>query len=129
MLMIGDVHVYVTDMVLALRFYAEGLQFTVAEKEISPHAGYARLDCPEGGPSIQLTGLVDPYPEGQRPEPASRPEVRFDLTTTTFNDTLARILEHGGKQLGEVEVFNELHVVTIADPDGNPIELLEVSEE
>lgn len=129
MLTIGDVYVYTSDMVMALRFYADGLQFDIAEKEITPHAGYARLDCAEGGPSIRLIGNVEPFGDGERPEPAARPEIRFDLTTTDFDDTLARVLEHGGIKLGEVEVFEGLHAVTIADPDGNPIELLEVPEQ
>lgn len=129
MIIIGDVYVYVTDMVVALKFYADGLRFTVAEKEITPHAGYARLDCPEGGPSVHLVGNVEPFKDGERPEPAARPGVRFDLTTTDFDDTLTRVLEHGGSKLGGVEEFDGQHTVTIADPDGNPIELLEVPAE
>ena len=129
MLFIGDIHVYVSDFTLALRFWADGLQLDVAEKEISQHSGYARLNFPDGGSSIRLLGPVAPWDPDLQPPPGRFPTVRFDITTTDFDDTLARLLEHGGQQVDEVESYNALRVVTIADPDGNTFELLEIGED
>ncbi len=129
MLFIGDVHVYVSDFTLALRFWADGLQLEIAEKEIGRHSGYARLDFPDGGPSLRLLGPVEPWPPEVRPPIDLYPTIRFDITTSDFDATLARLLEHGGRQVGEVESYNGLRAVTIADPDDNMFELLELRPE
>jgi predicted enzyme related to lactoylglutathione lyase len=129
MLFVGDIHVYVSDFALALRFWADGLQLEVAEKELSPHSGYARLNFPDGGSSIRLLGPVDPDGQAALTSAVDRPTVRFDITTTEFDAVLARLLEHGGQALDEIESYNGLRVVTIADPDGNVFELLEIHEE
>lgn len=126
MLAIGDVHIYVTDLVTALRFWGDGMRLRVSEREITAHSGYACLDCADGGPSIRLIARVDPWPPGARPEPATRPGITFDVVTTEFEETLARLLEHGGETVGETEIYNGLQVVTVRDPDGNTFELLEV---
>ena len=129
MLFIGDIHIYVSDFTLALRFWADGLQLDVAEKEVSPHSAYARLDFPDGGSSLRLLGPVEPWSPDVRPSPDVYPTVRFDITTSDFDAVLARLLEHGGEQVGEVETYNDLRAVTLADPDGNLFELLEIPEE
>ena len=129
MLFIGDIHIYVSDFTLALRFWADGFGLTVAEKEISPHSAYARLDFPDGGPSIRLLGPVMPFDSADRAAPDTGPEVRFDITTSDFDGTLARALEHGGRQLDEVESYEHLRAVTLADPDGNLFELLEIEDD
>ncbi|TWT39961.1 Glyoxalase-like domain protein [Phycisphaerae bacterium RAS1] len=126
MLSIGDVHVYVSDFVRALRFWAEGLGLEATEKEVTPHSAYAVLDFPDGGPSLRLLGPVDPWESGARPAAGSRPTIRFDVTTTDFDGTLARLLDCGGAQLDEIEEYRGLRVVTVADPDGNSFELLEI---
>ncbi len=129
MLFIGDIHVYVSDFALALRFWAEGLGLEVIEKEVSPHSAYARLDFPDGGPSLRLLGPVDPWQPDEQPPPDTRPGVRFDITTSDFDAVLARLLECGGRQVDEIESYEHLRGVTIADPDGNLFELLEIKEE
>lgn len=126
MLSVGDVHIYVTDLAVALRFWADGFGLLVAEKEVTPHSGYARLDFPDGGPSLRLIGSVDPWPQGGRPELGTRPGYTFDLTTTDFDATLVRLIEHGGQQLDEIEAYRDLRLVSLADPDGNVFELLEL---
>ncbi len=129
MLFIGDVHLYVSDFALALRFWADGLGLDVAEKEISPHSGYARLNFSDGGSSLRLLGPVEPWGPDELPTPGTRPAVRFDITTTDFDALLSRLLEHGGRQVEEIETYNNLRVVTLADPDGNAFELLEIRAE
>lgn len=126
---IGDVHVFVHDFTAAMTFYSTGLELEVIEKEVSDASAYALLEFPDGGPAIRLFAGVDPWAEGERPELGSRPTVRFDLLTSDFDDTLVRLLEHGGQQVGEIESYNDLRGVTIADPDGNTFELLETVEE
>lgn len=126
MLAIGDIHVFVSDFDRARRFWVDGLGLTVREQERSPHAAFAILEFPDGGPAIRLFGGVDPWEEGARPPHGSRPTVRFDITTSAFEETLVRVLDHGGSQLGEIERYRESRIVTIADPDGNPFELIEV---
>ena len=128
MLFIGDIHIYVSDFALALRFWAEGLGLEVIEKEVSPHSAYARLDFPDGGSSVRLLGPVDPWEPDEQPPPDTHPGVRFDITTSDFDAVLVRLLEHGGRQVDEIETYGGLRVVTIADPDGNPFELLEIRE-
>lgn len=126
MLFIGDVHIYVSDFVSALRFWADGLGLEVAEKEVSANAAYAELLFPDGGPAIRLFGPVDAWPAGERPEVGSRPTVRFDIATAEFDDTLVRALEHGGQQLDDIETYDGMRTVTLADPDGNSFELFEL---
>ena len=54
--------------------------------------------------------------------------MRFDVTTTEFDEALMRLLEHGGRLVDEVESYSDLRVATMADPDGNVFELLEIVE-
>lgn len=128
MIAIGDIHIYVTDLEVALRFWGDGLGLEVAEREITHASGFARLDFPDGA-SIRLIGPVDPWQPGARPAVGTRPTIRFDLTTTAFTETLARALEFGGALDGEVETYQGLRVATLADPDGNTFELIELPGE
>ena len=128
-LFVGDVHVYVSDFTLALRFWADGLGLRTAEQELSPHSAYARLDFPDGGCSLRLLGPVEPWEPDLRPPPGTHPTVRFDITTSDFDDLLVRLLEHGGRQVDEIESYGGLRGVTLADPDGNEFELLEIAED
>lgn len=123
---VGDIHIYVSDFFAALRFWAEGLGLAVQQREETPHSAFALLEFPDGGPSLQLIGGVDPWEAGTRPAPGTRPTVRFDVTTSAFDETLVRLLEHGGEQVGEIEVYESQRIVTVADPDGNTFDLIEV---
>lgn len=125
---IGDVHVYVSDFSLALRFYEDGLGLSVAESEVGQAASFAVLESPEGGPALRLFSGAEPWCEGERPEVGSRPTVRFDVVTTEFDSLLVRLIEHGGRQLGATEEYNGTRVTTVADPDGNTFELVEIRE-
>jgi predicted enzyme related to lactoylglutathione lyase len=127
-LAVGDIHVYVTDFFSALRFWGDGLGLTVRQREESPHSAFALLDFPDGGPSLRLLGGVDPWEDGARPAPGTRPTVRFDVTTSDFDATLVRLLDHGGQQSGEIEAYAAQRIVTVADPDGNSFDLIEVPE-
>lgn len=129
MICIGDIHIYVSEFERALRFWAEGLRLDVAEQEQTDASAFARLDFPDGGPSLRLIGPVRPWEEGARPMTGDRPTIRFDVMTTEFDETLTRLLEHGGTQEGQIERYEQLRIVTVADPDGNTFELLEVPEE
>ena len=126
---IGDIHVYVSDFPLALRFWADGLGLEVAEKEVTRHSAYARLNFPDGGSSIRLLGPVEPWPDRNRPPAGTNPTIGFDVTTDDFDATLVRLIENGGQQIDEIETYNELRAVTVADPDGNTFELLEIEEQ
>ncbi|NLG41810.1 MAG: VOC family protein [Phycisphaerae bacterium] len=128
MLAIGDIHVYVSEFAAALDFWAGGLQLEVAEKEESEHGSFARLDFPDGGPSLVLIAPVEPWDLEQGPEPGTAPGFSFDVTTTDFDGTLARLLERNGRQVGETETYNDLRLATVADPEGNTFELVEVPE-
>jgi predicted enzyme related to lactoylglutathione lyase len=129
MLSIGDVHVFVTDFNLALRFYEDGLGLEVVEREVSRSAAYAVLEFPDGGPALHLFSGAEPWGEGERPELGTKPTIRFDIVTTEFDAALVRLIEHGGRQINEIEEFDGARVVTIADPDGNTFELLQLREE
>ncbi|MBU0617342.1 MAG: VOC family protein, partial [Planctomycetes bacterium] len=113
----------------ALRFWAQGLRLEVVEKETSAASAYALLESPAAGPAIHLFGGAEPWPEDTRPPDGTRPAIRLDVMTSDFDDTLVRLIESGGKQLGEIETYDQSRVVTVADPDGNTFELLEVPEE
>jgi len=126
MLSIGDIHIYVHDFNLALRFWADGLGLKVVEKEVSPASAFALLESPAGGPAIRLFGGAEPWAEGTRPALGTRPTIRFDVVTSDFDATLVRLIENGGRQLDEIERYGGWRVVTIADPDGNTFDLLEV---
>jgi predicted enzyme related to lactoylglutathione lyase len=126
MLSIGDIHVFVSDFPLAMRFYGDGLGLTVVEHEPSPASPFAVLEFPDGGPAIRLFGGAEAWRPGERLPAGTRPTVRFDVATDDFDGTLARLMENGGEQVDEVEEYDGLRVVTVADPDGNSLELVEV---
>ncbi|MDX2199332.1 MAG: VOC family protein [Phycisphaerae bacterium] len=129
MLFIGDVHVYVSDFVAALRFWSDGLGLEVAEKEMTENSAYAQLDFPDGGSALRLFGPTGAWEQDERPPLGARPTIRFDIATTTFDQTLVRLLEHGGTQVDEIETYEGLRTVTVEDPDGNSFELFEILEE
>lgn len=126
MIAIGDVHVYVSDFAMALRFWRDGLGLRVAESESTRATGFSVLECSDGGPAIRLFGGTAPWATDERPPMGSRPTVRFDVTTSEFDATLVRLLEGGGQQIDEIEEYDGLRVVTVADPDGNTFELVEI---
>jgi len=128
MLFVGDIHIFVSDFTLALRFWADGLGLKVVEQEVSRHSAYARLDFPDGGPSLRILWPVQPWDADAHPVPGEHPDVQFDITTSAFDDVLARLLEHGGAAIDEIESYSGLRTVTLADPDGNVFELLEINE-
>lgn len=127
-LAIGDIHVYVTDLQAALRFWATGLRLEVAEQDPNQYGAYARLEFPDGGPSLVLMGGDEPplRPTQEADVEPAEPAVTFEIMTTAFDDILVRLLEHGGQQLGETEMYNDLKIATVSDPDGNTFELIEL---
>lgn len=129
MLAVGDIHIFVTDFDLALKFWSAGLGFEIAEKELNSASPFALLESTTAGPAIRLFGGAEPWPEGSRPEVGSRPTMRFDVVVSDFESTLVRLLDNGGAQIGEIETYGDSRVVTVADPDGNTFELLEVPED
>jgi predicted enzyme related to lactoylglutathione lyase len=129
MLSIGDIHVFVHDFNLALRFWAEGLGLNVVKTEVTQASAFALLEFPGTGPAIRLFGGAEPWPENTGPIVGTRPMIRFDIVTSDFDATLVRLIESGGRQLDEIETYSGSRVVTIADPDGNTFELLEVPED
>ncbi|GMU83054.1 MAG: hypothetical protein AMXMBFR47_29250 [Planctomycetota bacterium] len=128
MLSIGDVYVYATDFQVAMRFWAEGLRLRVVKREVSPASSFALLEFPAGGAMLNLFGGAEPWREDERPAEGTRPTTRFDVVTSDFDDTLSRLIERGGQQLDPVETYSGVRMVTIADPDGNAFELIEVPD-
>jgi|GEM_PF-943722 len=126
MLTVGDIYIFVSDFNLALRFWQDGLGLAVTEQEVTRSSAFALLEFPDGGPALRLFGGVDPWPPGQRPETGSRPMVHFDVLTDSFDETLVRVLEAGGRTTGEVEEYDGNRIVSLADPDGNTFDLVEV---
>ena len=126
MLAVGDIHIHVRDFETALRFWVQGLQLDIAQHESGAHGAFARLDFPSGGPSLML--ISPPELEEDEPLPGNVLSLgfTFDITTSDFDNTLVRMLEHGGQQISETETYNELRLTTIADPEGNTFELIEV---
>ncbi|MBI5865417.1 MAG: VOC family protein [Planctomycetes bacterium] len=129
MLSIGDIHVYVSDFAVALRFWCDGIGLTLVEHEPSAACPYALLEFPDGGPGLRLFGGVKPWSEKERPPVGTRPTIRFDVATSDFDGILAAVLEFGGQQVDEIEEYSGMRVVTLADPDGNTFEVVEVPEE
>ncbi len=127
MLSIGDVHLYVSDFEAAMRFWAEGLGLRVVEREQSAASAYALLELPDGGANLRI--FLAPPGQAGPPPIETAPAVSFDILTDEFEDVLVRLLEHGGQQLDEIEQFEGLRVVTLADPDGNRFELIEAPPE
>jgi predicted lactoylglutathione lyase len=78
---------------------------------------------------VRLLGPVPAGPEPRAGAPVDAPTVRFDVTTSDFDAVLVRLMEHGGRQMDDIETYNGLRIVTMADPDGNLFELLEITEE
>jgi predicted enzyme related to lactoylglutathione lyase len=129
MLCIGDIHIYVSDFTLALRFWEDGLRLKLIEKEVSQHAAYAQLEFPDGGPALCLWWPVERWDPETQPPHGKYPGVCFDIATSDFDATLLRLLEHGGQQVEQIEDYSGLRTVTLADPDGNAFELLEIRED
>lgn len=127
MLGVGDIHLYVSDFDAAMRFWSDGLRLAVTDREVTASSAFARLDFPDGGPSLLLIGRVDAWEPDEQPPLGSRPGTRFDVLTADFASTLARLLEHGGRQVDEIESYEGAHVVALTDPDGNAFELVEIT--
>lgn len=125
---LGDVHVFVSDLPVALRFWSDGLGLTIRERETSASVGFAVLEFPDGGGTLRLMGGAEAWKPGQRPSTGARPTIRFDVTTTDLDATLIRLLENGGQQVDEIEAYGGQRVVSVVDPDGNSFELIEVPE-
>ena len=126
MFSIGEINVFVTDLERALKFWSDGLQLDIAEKEQLAHSAYARLDFADGSPPIRLFASAAPWPPGERPAYGTHPMIAFDLVTADIDAALARLIECGGSKAGEVEVYENTRCVFVNDPDGNTIELVEV---
>ena len=93
MLELGDIQIYVTDMVRALRFWSDGLRLDVVQKEITAHSGFARLETPGGGFSLQLIGDVDPWDEEARLYLARLQAL--DGESSSARETLEALVEDG----------------------------------
>jgi predicted enzyme related to lactoylglutathione lyase len=122
---IGDLYLYVSDVRRAVDFWVQALRLQVVQHEATPHSAFAVLEFPDGGTNLRLFGPVGAWNEAERPEPGTRPGVGFDVVVSDFEDVLVRILDAGGAQLGEIESYEDLRMVTVADPDGIVFELIE----
>lgn len=127
--LIGDLQLFVVDLERSIKFWSDGLQLRVVEKEITKHSGYARLEFPDSGQSIRLFGPVNAWESGEQPEFASRPMVSFDIVTEEFEVTLSRLIDAGGAQVGEIEEFDGIRTVSVVDPDDVQFELIEMPPE
>lgn len=127
--LIGDLQLFVVDLERSIKFWSDGLGLRVVEKEQTQHSGYARLEFPESGQSIRLFGPVDSWEAGEQVEFGSRPAICFDIMTDEFDAALARLIESGGAQIGEIEEFDGIRTVSVADPDDIQFELIEMPPE
>ena len=127
MLAFGDVQIYVRDFEAALRFWTRGVGLDVVEQESGENGSYARLEFPDGGPDLLL--IAPPEGEGPVSSPDEPGSVSFNVTTTDFEATLARLLEYDGRQMGPTETYDNLKFVTVADPEGHTFDLVEVPED
>ncbi|QOJ13146.1 MAG: VOC family protein [Planctomycetia bacterium] len=125
MLSLGDIQITVSDLERGLRFWATGLGLRVTAREQTPHSGFAVVEF-EDGARLRLISPARAWEPGERPQPGDRPGLSFDVETSTFEDTLLRLLEHGGVQTGEVEAYEGMRIVPLEDPDGNPLDLIEL---
>lgn len=123
---VGDIHIYVTDFDAALGFYRDGLGLAVVEQELSASSPFAVLEFPDGGSAVRLLGGARAWPPETRPDVGEHPTIRFDVITDEFDTLLLRAAERGGMQIGDIETYDGMRVVTLADPDGNTFELIEV---
>ena len=119
MFTIGDVYLYADSFGPTVSFWQTVFELELVEREDSETAAFAVLDFPYGGPSLRI--LSGP---GARVDTGPL----FDVLATDFDATLVRALENGGTQKGEIEAYNDLRVVTVADPAGNQFDLLEQAE-
>lgn len=82
----------------------------------------------EGGPTLEIFGYEPDYPEEQ-PNRINRRGLRhIAFHADKVEEVLARLVEHGGRPLGEVvtkvyEGVGTLTVVYAEDPEGNFIEI------
>ncbi|MCG3127897.1 MAG: hypothetical protein CHACPFDD_02770 [Phycisphaerae bacterium] len=125
---IGEITIFSTDLERSLRFWSAGAGMRVVERNLRDHTGYVVLEFAEGGAALVLMAPVDPWEEGRRPEHGASPQISFNLYAEDFDGALARLTEHGGTQIGDIESYAEARSVTIADPDGNTFDLYEVRE-
>lgn len=127
--LIGDLQLFVVDLERSIKFWSEGLRLNVVEQEQTQHSGYARLEFPDSGQSIRLFGPVDAWQPGEQVEFGSRPTVCFDIMTDEFDAVLTRLIDAGGAQIGEIEEFDGIRTVSVADPDDIQFELIEMPPE
>ena len=126
---VGDLYLYVSDFERALQFWAHALQLQIVQRESTPNSAFAVLEFPDGGPNLRVFGPVGAWYTGERPEPGTRPGISFDVVASDFDGVLVRILDAGGSQLGEIETYDDVRMVTVADPDDNVFELIEAPPE
>lgn len=129
MLVIGDIYLYVDDFDKALRFWADGLKLEVSEKDSDEHSTFARLDFPEGGPSLILIAEREFTETDAQTDENAPPRVSFDIATSDFDATLVQLLDQGGQQLSEIETYHDLKMVTLADLEGYCFDLVEIPVE
>jgi len=128
MLTIGDIHIYVHDFEAALRFWTEGIGLKIIDHRPDAAEAYAVLESQDAGAAIHLFGGAAAGSDDDLRELGERPGVSFDILTTDFDDTLVRLLECGGRQIGEIEAYSDMRTVTVADTGGNVFELMEVPD-
>ena len=59
---------------------------------------------------------------------SASPLLPVSLTSRRRRPRIHQCPRHGGEQVDEIESYHDLRVVTLADPDGNTFELVEVPE-
>lgn len=128
MLCVGDIHIYVSDLAVALRFWRDGFGLETVDEEISPSAGFALLAFADGGPALRIFSGVDAWEENLNPHIGGRPGLGFDILTDDFDGQLVKLIEAGGRKLDEIEQYEGARIVTLTDPDGNQFELVEAIE-
>ncbi|MCA9244840.1 MAG: VOC family protein [Phycisphaerales bacterium] len=125
MICVGDIHIYVSDMAVAMRFWRDALALDTLDEESSPSAGYALLGFPDGGPCLRIFSGVDAWDDNSNPSVGARPGLGFDIVTDDFDGTLVKLIEAGGRKVDEIEEYEGARIVTLTDPDGNQFELVE----
>ena len=116
---LGQINLYVSDLDAAAAFYELALGFEIRETSDSHRT--------LGTGDVVIT-LFRAESNAAAPTRGALPGMTADLLTTEFDQTVARILDHGGMVAG-IESWAGGRFTLFTDPDGIGWELIEQTGE
>ena len=105
-----------TNMSHMLNFYSKVFAVEFSEKEMQGHKLYSGLWA-----GIPL--LLCPAELAQNNAQQNRHQ--FDLLVEDFDDFIAKLTDHGGQLMGEVQHDGEIKKVGVYDPDKNSMVIIQ----